>query len=134
MNLKNIIKINNQGCTRIVFVFKTTVWKIPRFTYSWEHFLKGFIANISEAKTWKYNSGKWESGNSHLLCPIKFASWGGWLIIMKKADVEKHLNEVYKDERLFNYSSYINAGFGGDDKPENYGYYENKLVKVDYGC
>ena len=124
------------GCTRIVFIFKTTVWKIPNFKYSWEHFLKGLIGNMQERNMWRWNSGKYEEGNSHLLCPVLFAAWGGWLIIMPKADMQKHENEIRalpRDQAPPGYSSWKNIGFGGDDKVDNYGYLNGKLVKVDYG-
>lgn len=109
--------------------------KYPRFNYSWEHFLKGLLHNITELNTWKWNSGKHEKGNSYLLCPVIFSLPGGWLIIMKKADMKKHENEIralngYNDHY---YSKFISAGFGGDDKPDNYGYLNGKLVKVEYG-
>jgi len=127
------MRIDDSGCTRVVLVFESYVLKIPRFTYSWSHFLKGLLANMQERDCWKWNSGKYEKGDSHLLCPVIWGSWGGWLLIMKRADVKRHLDEVYKEKRKYCYATIINAGFGGDDKPENYGYLNNKLVKVDYG-
>lgn len=132
------MKINHQGCTRIVFILKNIVIKIPRFTYSWEHFLKGIIGNIQENKTWKYNSGKWESGNSYLLCPVVFCSWGGWILIMKRADIKKHIEEIRNESQCLDaietrYSKWVEVGFKGDDKPDNYGYIGDQLVKVDYG-
>ncbi len=131
------MKINMGGTTRIVFVFKNIVVKIPKFTYSWEHFLKGLIANIGENKTWKYNSGKHERGRSHLLCPVLWCSWGGWILVMKRADVGQWIREVIDmpespDETEKMYSRWIVAGFGGDDKADSYGYLNGHLVKVDY--
>lgn len=138
------MEINRRGITRIVFVFKKVVVKIPNFSYSWSHFLKGLIANIDEGRCWRYNSGKYEKGKSHLICPVIWTSWGGWILVMQRADMklwEQTVKEHYPEpddchdrakyqEKL--YKTWIEAGFGGDDKDDNYGYLKGKLVKVDY--
>lgn len=121
------IKINRNGCTRIVFIFKKIVVKIPNFTYSWEHFLKGLIANIHESKCWKYNSGKFETGLSSLLCPVLWCSYGGWILIMKKAKVLTDLEFIESD-----ISEHIKH-FAGDDKSDSYGWINDNIVKIDYG-
>lgn len=134
--------VNQRGITRIVFVFKNFVVKIPRFTYSWEHFLKGLIANMHEGKTWKYC--KYSKQDRKLLCPVIWHSWGGWILIMKRADVKRHMEEVYalpplpegtdsEKELQARYKKWIDEGFGGDDKCDSYGYIGNNLVKIDYG-
>lgn len=122
------MKINQTGITRIVIELKSVVIKIPNFAYSWEHFLNGLLANIHERDVFNY------SQRNELLCPIVFVSWGGWLLIMKRADVERHEKERTKDtiDNSIFYEKWISSGFGGDDKPDNYGYYENRLVKIDY--
>jgi len=122
------MKVNKIGITRIVIEFSSFVVKIPRFTYSWEHFLKGIVASINENKTWKYNSGKYERGYSHLLCPVLWCSWGGWILIMKKVDYCL----TYRDYDKFNISKH-KKHFKGDDTVSNYGILQGKLVKLDYG-
>lgn len=136
------MKIIRRGSSRIVFILKNSVVKIPNFTYSWYLFICGVCANLEENNCWKWNSGKYDKGTSHLLCPVKWCSWGGWILIMKKANVQKHVNEIYasaplgdidpEDEVKLRYKQWIDAGFGGDDKCDNYGYLENRLVKIDY--
>lgn len=63
-------------------------------------------------------------------------SWGGWFLVMKRADVSRHKEEVRREisegKAARCYASWINAGFGGDDKPDNYGYLGDQLVKIDY--
>jgi len=81
-------------------------------------------------------------GKVYLLCPVKWCSWGGWILIMERADVEKHYEEIYNSSPIGNidpceevkqrYKKWIDAGFGGDDKCDNYGYLSDRLVKVDY--
>lgn len=80
------MKINRKGATRIVFVFDKIVIKIPNFTCQWDHFLMGLLSNIQENKLWKWNTGKFESGRSKYLCPVKWCSFGGWFLIMVKCD------------------------------------------------
>lgn len=126
-----------RGVTRKVFVFKRFVIKIPNYHYSWYHFIQGLMGNIDEANLWKWSS---IHNTSHLLCPVLWSSWGGWIIIMKRADVERHEQEVrdepdcedYLESNRLRYKKWIDAGYGGDDKCDNYGYIENRLVKIDY--
>jgi len=136
------MKINRTGITRIVIELNSVVIKTPNFTYSWQHFLKGLVANIHENQTWKYTK-------SELLCPVVWSSWGGWVLIMKKADTARLEKEIemlpykmmYSPEARDNWFEYkkgffnkwIDAGFGGDDKVDNYGYYQDRIVKIDYG-
>lgn len=121
--------INRKGTTRIVFEFDKTVVKIPNFLGSWSRFLRGILANIHEQQTWKWNSGKYESGFSHLLCPVLWCSWGGWVLVMKKARTfsweEWEKMEYFIDQHR--------AHFSGDDSVSNYGVLDNRLVKIDYG-
>lgn len=103
------------------------VVKIPNFTCQWSHFLRGIIGNISENQTWKWNSGKFEKGTSHLLCPVVWCSLGGWVLVMKKAKpITREQWEMITDISKFK------KHFSGDDTMSNYGYYENRLVKLDY--
>lgn len=122
-----MMKINRCGITRIVFEFKAVVIKIPNFSYSWEHFIVGVLANIREHKTYRYNSGKYDNGLSHLLCPVLWCSWGGWFLIMKRVAV------MTDDEYLNTDTSIHQLHFGGDDKSDSYGYLNGYVVKIDYG-
>lgn len=118
--------INRSGVTRIVFLFETVVIKIPK-PRIWNHFLRGIIANINERDTYRYSSGKYEKGQSYLLCPVIWCSWGGWVLVMKKAKqlTEKEFSEHSFGEHL--------QWYRGDDTISNYGMLEGKIVKIDYG-
>ncbi len=121
--------INMKGVTRIVLVLKKIVIKIPNFTCQWDHFLKGILANINESRTWKWNTGNYEKGTSYLLCPVIWCSWGGWLLVMRKAETmsweEWEKSEWYNDQHR--------KHFPGDDTVSNYGILNGRLVKIDYG-
>ncbi len=133
-----------RGCHRVVFVFNNIVIKIPNFYYSFEHFLNGMLANMKEGRIWYQCK---ESNDIELICPVIWYSWGGWVLIMAKADVCKWNNEIrlmpaienpsdfmsVKENNNKLYKKWIDAGFGGDDKADNYGYFNGNLVKIDYG-
>ena len=117
------MKCNRSGITRIVFELKNIVIKIPNFFYQWDHFLKGLIANINESGVWQWHPHK------ELLCPVVWCSWGGWILIMRKA-------KILTDKEFVEHvdiHAYTEAGFDGDDKSDNYGWFEGRIVKIDYG-
>ena len=114
------------GASRIVLLFKDRVIKIPNRRWSWQDFLLGIISNIRENETWKSNSGKYEKGNSYLLCPVLWCSWGGWILIMERAI-------PCDNDEILDFKPWIDAGFGGDDAIRNYGRINGIVVKLDYG-
>lgn len=117
------LRVNRQGITRIVIELNKVVIKIPNFFYQWDHFLKGIIANINENRIWKWHPHR------QLLCPVIWCSWGGWILIMRKV-------KILTDEEFIEHvdiHAYTEAGFDGDDKSDNYGWLEGKVVKIDYG-
>lgn len=123
----SFMKISRKGVTRIVIILRRYVIKIPNFTCQWSHFLRGLIGNMSENQTWKWNSGKYETGKSHLLCPVLWCSWGGWILIMKRVD-----ELITDDNREFWDCDEHIKFFKGDDSISNYGILSGKLVKIDY--
>lgn len=118
------------GVTRLVIELDKVVIKIPNFTYQWNHFLKGLLANMSESCTWHYAGieGSFGYGHRHLLCPVRWSSWGGWILVMQKVDRVLEWEEYDK----FDWSEH-KRWFPGDDKVKNYGILDGRLVKFDYG-
>jgi hypothetical protein len=113
------------GVTRKVFIFSKVAIKIPTFR-SWELFLSGILANLQEKKF---------SGTHPMLLPVLF-SFAGLINIMPACEktfateedeqiIDATL-EQYKDDNLFEFLQ-------SDCHPANFGIYENKIVKVDYG-
>jgi hypothetical protein len=131
------MKINNNGVTRIVFVFKHVVVKVPK-PFVWSHFLRGILSNINEDNTWKWNTGKFEKGTSYLLCPVIWRSVGGWILIMKRAQpIAEKFDKIFKGDGTvihvkLNCDEHIKY-FPGDDTVSNYGKLDGRLVKIDYG-
>lgn len=118
------MKVNRQGITRLVFVFDSFVVKVPNFTCQFRHFLTGFNCNRSE-------SGQWKRAckiKKELLAPVMFCSWFGIFLVMKKAEVF----DWGTGYGQIDYTIWDDAGYGGDHKPQNYGLYEGRMVKIDY--
>lgn len=123
-----MIKINKQGCTRIVLVLKNKVIKIPTLK-SYELFLCGLLANIREGQTYNYLKNR-----KDLAKVIRYNRFGIFLI-MERVDVcdndealelfefvnEKYKNDEFKELML------------SDCKPSNWGRKNGILVKIDYG-
>lgn len=125
-------KINRRGCTRLVIESKNVVIKIPNFTYSWEHFIKGILGNINEVKTWRIANIKDSHTYDyrHLICPIVWSSWGSWVLIMKRVKTLSFDEwDKIEDVDISMHKKY----FEGDDTMSNYGFLDGKIVKIDYG-
>ena len=112
----------HKGVTRIVFIFENIVIKIPNFTHSWYHFIKGLLCNMNEHKTWTSHSRK------DLLCPVRWIFPGGWLIIMVKCDPVS-----CEDYHNMDFSDFIYAELHEDMTPYNFGKLNGNIVKIDYG-
>lgn len=108
------MKIIQTGITRVVFLTKNYAIKVPRWHYGWANFIAGIYSNLSETQCWK-------ATKSEHLCPILF-SFGGFIVIMPRIKICKTESEITS----------IPNEEGIDRKPDNYGYYFNKVVCVDY--
>jgi hypothetical protein len=121
-----------RGATRIVFVFKKVVLKVPN-TQGYELFLNGILANLQEKK---FSRGC----DRDDLAKVKSCDPLGLFLVMEKADTfdlyelqnmdferfSDYLEETYKDDDMKEFML-------SDPKPSNWGYINGKLVKIDYG-
>jgi hypothetical protein len=120
--------IKRNGSTRLVILIGKWAVKVPKVPNSWYHFLYAILQNLNERNTWHWNSGRYEQGKSHLLCPVIWCSMGGWVLIMRRAlPISRAIFE--SESALSEHSKY----FPGDDDICNYGLINGKIVKVDYG-
>lgn len=117
--------IERRGCTRIVIIINRWAIKIPNFTYSINHFLKGWVANIHEIDTWKAVTCKGSNEKiKYLLCPVISSYLWGFIIVMPKVIIVEDDGFIPHKELL---------KICGDHKPDNYGWYKGRLVCIDYG-
>lgn len=120
------IKINRQGCTRIVFLTKKYAFKIPTIT-TWEGFVLGLLGNMNERR-WKDSPQDW------FICPLLYSNRFGLLNIMPRCSPVKHRG-LYLTElkRICVLSPLPDDFYMSDAKPQNYGTYKGRMVKLDYG-
>ena len=116
------------GCTSYVLLIGRLAIKVPTLR-SWKHFLLGLIANMQERD---FSASKWQQ-----LCPVLFSVWGGWLVVMRRAEPLKESDwpafyDHIKDGWL--------CGVEGDGyyipcepKINSFGWYQGRIVCVDYG-
>lgn len=111
-----------KGCTRIVFVFRSYVIKVPNFTKNHLHFLQGCYANYAErsfCKNFKYYSLEYDK-----VSPTIYCSWFGLFSIQKRV-IELSRPLIKKEIKYFKTTTI-------DLKYQNFGYLNNKLVCIDY--
>ena len=111
-----------KGTTRIVFIFKNFVIKIPNGTYSHLNFLNGCYANWSE---WQFCKNFEDHELYQRVAPSLFCIYFGLLQIQQKCDL---LNRELTDEEL----DYFREVRGGESKPNNFGFYKGRIVCLDY--
>jgi len=114
------------GSTRIVLCFDNFVIKIPNFNYSHNNFLQRCCANWREYKYYNYFKNHSVEGNLvKYVSPSYFCSWFGLIQIQAKCEeLKRDLTEEEKE--LYKPLCW------GDNKKENFGWYNNKLVCLDY--
>lgn len=108
------MRIERSGITRLVFLTKKYVIKVPRINYGWEKFVEGVFSNLSERNCWRIT-------RSEYLCPVLFCV-GGFFSVMPRVEICKNEEDII---------GILNEE-GEDRKPDNYGWYEGRIVCVDY--
>jgi len=91
-----------------------------------QHFLQGCYANWSERTFCRnFKDAKYEGNMYEWVAPSFWCSWFGLFQIMAKCEpMREHLNE----EQIEFYKPLCET----DNKKENFGWYKNKLVCLDY--
>jgi hypothetical protein len=119
-----------RGATRNVLLTSRYAIKIPRvFPWSWILFRLGFQCNRLERRYGCLGHQK--------LCPVLFADRWGILVIMPRCEPAKPL-EPYRDlsSRAMcqvEWDYWNSQGLPFDNYYFNFGYYEGRLVALDYG-
>lgn len=115
-----------QGQGRLVLIFKNIVIKLPKNKF-------GLISNLTE--TIRYYKAIFNPELKNSICPIYFSLFG-LIIIMPKVKTisEQQFNAIGEEDNIYKviYKHYNNPIFM-DIKPENFGYYKENIVKLDYG-
>lgn len=119
--------INRMGATRIVFIFKRFVVKIPN-TRSWKLFLHGLIANINE-KTFGDLYG------TPGIPKIYYGNCLGLLLVERRVKAIRHRGLFWVELARLVATSELHPDFWNDDaKPENFGFDRGmNFTKIDLG-
>ena len=113
-----------QGATRTVFLTRRYALKVPRLI-EWRLFLYGLLANMQERKFWRHL-------RHEKLCPVLWSVPGGWLVVMPR--VVSLTCEEFAD---VDHATFVQLDDIGvipvEDKQDSFGWYEGRMVAVDYG-
>lgn len=112
-----------QGTTRCVFLIYRWAFKIPRL-WDWYNGLSGLLANRHESLFSPICPDR--------LCPVHWSAWGGWLVIMPRADVTQGSIDQWR-EAIRNHPDRLMLENIVELKPSSIGMLNGRLVAVDYG-
>lgn len=121
-----MIQLKLNGCTRIVILIYKYAFKIPNFTYSMDHFLKGCCANWKERNYYKqFNKCDYKGNMVGYVAPSYFCSFFGLIQIQERCKpLGRDLTESEKE--------FYKTLCGTDSKKENFGVINGKIVCIDY--
>lgn len=108
------------GVTRVVLVVGRLVFKFPR-PDRWRTLLNGMLANMDEVYWYRNSPEEWQLK----MAPVVFALRGGFLVVARRARILTQEEYALVDPKYFEPLPY-------DPKPGNMGYYQGRLVLVDY--
>ena len=118
--------VKRKGTNRLVFLIGNHAIKIPIITNGHLLFLHGCYANYKERAYCKMMKGVENNKFYNLVAPSVFCSLFGLFQIQKRCD---DVLFGITDEELARFD----AVRGGESKKQNFGYYEGRLVCLDYG-
>ncbi len=120
-----------QGRSRLVFIFKRFVIKIPN-PFEWECFLHGFLHNMEENRISNVNKQFYDDS---AVCPVLWCSGGGWVQIMARArEVTPYEFKRYIFKKKWDIKNlHSDLQEYAEFKPQNYGWLGNRIVLIDYG-
>lgn len=115
-----------KGTTRLVFLLGKYAIKIPNFTYSWQNFLTGCLANCNERTFCKQYKGMLEY---NLVAKTYFSSWFGLINIQERLEPLHY--EMYDPDGAVRE---FFKGICSDIKSSNFGFRagSKSLVCLDY--
>ena len=114
-----------KGTNRVILPLGKYVIKFPNITSGHLLFLHGCLANYRERWFCKKFKDIEEPRFYSMVCPSLFCSWFGLIQVQKRAQVLTR--ELTKSE-ILRFKDVCT-----DMKRENFGYYNGRLVCIDYG-
>ena len=114
---------NRQGITREVILTRRYAIKVPKLIYGWHKFLCGLLANMQERQ---FARAGWPQ-----LCPVVFSVPGGWLLVMRRAEMlsDDEWRE-FDPARFCETPDYV---VPAEFKRDSFGKVDGRIVAIDYG-
>jgi hypothetical protein len=135
-----MIQRKTAGITRTVYLVGDIAIKVANGRYTWQHWLKGLIANLKERERHTYNLPQ--------LCPVLWSDPWGVVVVQRRAATltdEQHARlfgaEAPEPGGGWYYMEFFDTPefkekFGNwiptENKPDSFGYLDGRLVAVDY--
>ncbi|MBC70435.1 MULTISPECIES: hypothetical protein [Acinetobacter] len=118
------MQINRTGVTRTVILTNSLAIKIPTFK-SLQLFLSGWQANIQEATF----------GDVGFIClnQVKASFLKDLVVVHKRIKPVNHKGLFWVEQKQLEISSKVKYLHESDKKPENYGYDNGVLKRLDFG-
>lgn len=113
------------GTHRTVYLVGRWAIKRPVFV-EWRLFLLGLLANMQEA--W-FSRMQWPE-----LCPVVFACWGGFFIVMRRAErLSRSDFESFSEMKYLSFIDRQEYRVPVENKLDSFGWLDGRIVAVDYG-
>lgn len=113
------------GTTRAVLLVGGVAVKFPAMR-EWRLFLLGLLANMQERQ---FSRTGWPE-----LCPVLFSLPGGWLVVMKRAQVLTEAEWLaISDAEMRDFTNKADYCLPVELKSDSFGWLDGNLVAVDYG-
>lgn len=129
-----------KGGSRIVFIGKEKVYKIPNFIDGWSNMIFGFVENLQERYWYTADGQKPDPESSHwkFLAKIYYADPFGFLVVMERAmplTYDQYITHPYVIDFVKSLEGY---NFHSDLKYKNLGWRplpsgDYEPVVIDYG-
>lgn len=119
------------GCTRHCLLIGNYAIKIPRLNYGWQLFLRGLLGNMQEVH---FNTMK-----DDRMAPVIFNIPGGWLIVMPRckeltlAEYEDVDRKMFDSNYCHETQEFTKCRVPAESKASSFGWYNGKIVAIDYG-
>jgi len=96
---------------------------VPKVIYGWHKFLCGLLANMQERQ---FAETGWPQ-----LCPVVFSVPGGWLVVMRRAEMLSDAEWCCFDPKAFcETDDYV---IPAEFKRDSFGKLDGRIVAIDYG-
>lgn len=120
------MRVCTNGYSRKVYLVGRYAIKTPYLRYSWFNFIRGVFMNLREVQIYRYVRDMHPQHIS-LLCPVIRPLLGGLLLVMQRVETGLSEQDMRGQWQIFD-----DARLAGDDKCENYGRLNGRIVKLDY--